>query len=347
MLSSDKGGGGGTAGGRLGLQQPPRDDDREGSSSSCSPLPALSTTELEMTNLELLHHFTTTTYATLSMDDDLREMWRLAVPRIAFSYEFVMHALLAISALHLNFLVAPDKSYAVVAAGHHGKALGSLRTAFPALHKEHAEALYAASLLTARYVYACPPIVESSLPSAPRWIPVFRGIYTIIHRGWDWMRQGELLPLLARKMHEKGRDPSDRIEFQGSLFDLSKRGAPGELDPDELEDDRVLEIYRAATAALKVSWDLFWSIGPREVAVFRWPSAMSDEFLRYIVEQRPRALVLLAHHCVMIGSLDEPEWWTKGKGIDEIKRIEGVLDERWKPWLDWPIAKCKIPEGAG
>ena len=347
MLSSDKGGGGGTAGGRLGLQQPPRDDDREGSSSSCSPLPALSTTELEMTNLELLHHFTTTTYVTLSMDDDLREMWRLAVPRLAFSYEFVMHALLAISALHLNFLVAPDKSYAVVAAGHHGKALGSLRTAFPALHKEHAEALYAASLLTARYVYACPPIVESTLPSAPRWIPVFRGIYTIIHRGWDWMRQGELFPLLAQKVHEKGRDPHDRIEFQDSLFDLSKRGVHSELDPEELEDDRVLEIYRAATADLKVSWDLFWSIGPREFAVIRWLSNMSDEFLRYIVEQRPRALVLLAHHCVMIGSLDEPYWWAKGKGIDEIKRIEGVLDEKWKPWLDWPIAKCKIPEGAG
>ena len=328
------------------LAGPPRDDDREGSSSSCSPLPALSTIELEMTNLELLHHFTTTTYATLSMDDDLREMWRLVVPQIAFSYEFLMHALLAMSALHLNFLRAPDKPYAVAAARHHGKALGSLRTAFPALHKEHADALYAASMLTARYVYACPPIVESTLPSAPRWIPVFRGIYIIVRRGWDWVCRGKLLPLLIEKMLNPGRDPHDRIEFRDSLFDLSMRGAPGELDPEELEDDHVLETYREATEALKASWGQFWSIGPREAAVFRWPSTMSDEFLRYIVEQRPRALVLLAHHCVMIGSLDEPEWWTKGKGIDEIKRIEGVLDEKWKPWLDWPIAKCKIPEWA-
>ena len=362
MLSSGKGEAG-AVGGQLGLERPPPDDDHGGGEDitvpqrlfdpapvcppeplfPAPPSPAVPTRQLEMKSLELIHHFTTTTYATLSTDDDVREMWRLVVPRIAFSHEFVMHALLAMSALHLSFLRPTDKSYAVVAAGHHGKALRSLRTAF----SQHGDPLYAASSLNAIYVFACPPVVEHLLPKASTWIPVFKGMSTIMERDWYWVRSGELTPLLSRKKADKSQYAGQDIEFPGSLFDLSRRGASGELDPEELVDDHVLGVYQDATEALKLSWNLFWSISPRVAAAFRWPGTMTDEFLQFLVEQRPRALVLLAHHCVMLELLEDQYWWIKGRGADEIRRIEGVLEEKWKHWLDWPLARCKISKGTG
>src|SRR5205085_5588347 len=82
-LSSDKGGAG-AAGGQLGPEWPPRDDDRGFGGGTTAlqrslgpaplrtpsswlpppPSPAISSIVLEMQSLELLHHFTTMTYAT-------------------------------------------------------------------------------------------------------------------------------------------------------------------------------------------------------------------------------------------------------------------------------------------
>ena len=350
-MLSDGEGGEAAVGGQLGPEWPPRDGDRPGNQNPSSFLPSpprLSIVQLEMKNLELLHHFTTATYATLSMDEDLREIWRLVVPRIAFSYEFVMHAVLAMSALHLSVLKPTDKSYSLTAAGHHVKALGSLRTAFPAQHPRHAEAIYAASSLTARYVYACPPVVGDNLPKAPSCIPALRGVTAVIYRCWKWVSEGDLSLLLLRKKVDENRYAGEDTEFPSSLFDLSRRGAPGELDPEELEDDHVLGVYSEATEALKLSWDQFWEFDPREAATFKWPCTASDDFVRFLGDQRPRALVLLAHHCAMVELLDDRFWWAKDGGMKEITRIQGVLEEKWKHWLDWPIERCKKnSNGAG
>ena len=360
MLSSDKGEIG-AADGQFGMEWPPSNDNREGGEGTTAPQrsldpvpvcppeplfpaplsPAPPTGQLEMRNLELIHHFTTATYVTLSTDDDTREMWRLVIPRIAVSHQFVMHGLLAISALHLSFLRPTDKSYAVAAAGHHGKALGSLRTTF----SQHGDALYAASSLNAIYMYASLSVVENVLLKTPTWIPVFKGIVTIIERYWREVCVGELTPLMSWKPVDPRHYAGEDIEFPISLFDLLRRGAPGAPDPEELEDDNVLVVYQDATEELKYSWDLFWSTEPRVSPAFRWSCAVSDEFVRFIEEYRPRALVLLAYHCVLLELLEDQYWWIKGRGADEIKRIEGVLEGKWKRWLDWPMARCKIRKG--
>ena len=300
-----------------------------------------------MGNLELFHHFTTSTYATLTTDEHTREIWRLVVPRVAFSYEFVMRALLAMSALHLRFLKSRDMSYDLAATQHHLESLKLLRVAFPVLNQQHADALLAANTLIAMYAYAYPPVVESMLPKAPTWIPVIRDGSKIIQGCWNWVRGGVLAPLLGRAEADQSRYVGETIDFPSSLFILSQPGAPGELDPEELEDGQVLEIYRDATELLKASWDHFWPFNPKEVYAFRWPSLMSDEFMRFIEELRPRALVLLAHHCAMMELLDDRFWWIKGRGVDEIRRIEGVLEEKWKPWLDWPKMRCEILKRTG
>ena len=345
LRDGDRGGDGGTS--ALQMSHDPTSVSPSSSSWLSPPLsPGLLTIELEMKNLELLHHFTTSTYQTISTDEDIREVWRLVIPRIALSHEFLMHALLAMSALHLSFLKSSDKPYALMAAEHHRKALGPLRTAFSAL-ESHGNALFAASSVTAMYVYACPPVVESMVPKAPVWIPLFRGVWATTVGCFDRVRQGELAPLLAHKAIDQSRYVGEDIEFPNSLFDLSQPGAPGVLDPEELEDGNVLGIYNGATEGLKLSWDRFWSTEPKVSSALTWPCTMSEEFVGFIEEHRPRALVLLAHHFALVESLEDVYWWAKGRGMDEIKRIESVMDEKWKHWLDWPISRCKISKGAG
>ncbi|KAB2574763.1 Sterol uptake control protein 2 [Lasiodiplodia theobromae] len=66
--------------------------------------------ELNMTDLELLHHFTVTTAYTLSTAPELQTWWRIEVPHIAFSYPFVMRALLSLSGIHVAHTLRSSSS---------------------------------------------------------------------------------------------------------------------------------------------------------------------------------------------------------------------------------------------
>lgn len=60
---------------------------------------------MNMTDLSLLHHFTTSTAADLNpWDTNLQEWWTHEVPRVAFRYPFVMRSLLALAGLHVAHL---------------------------------------------------------------------------------------------------------------------------------------------------------------------------------------------------------------------------------------------------
>lgn len=54
-----------------------------------------------MLDMELLHNFSTSTYATLSDDPLIRDLWRVRVVKLCFTCDYAMLALLSVSALHL------------------------------------------------------------------------------------------------------------------------------------------------------------------------------------------------------------------------------------------------------
>ncbi|KKY18873.1 putative c6 transcription factor [Diplodia seriata] len=67
--------------------------------------------ELNMADLELLHHFTVTTAYTLGATAELQTWWRIEVPHLAISHPFVMRALLSLSGIHLaHTLLSPSSS---------------------------------------------------------------------------------------------------------------------------------------------------------------------------------------------------------------------------------------------
>ena len=57
---------------------------------------------LAVFDLELLHHYTTSTCYTLSRSPAVQAIWRDEAPRIGFEMPPVLHTILALSALHLG-----------------------------------------------------------------------------------------------------------------------------------------------------------------------------------------------------------------------------------------------------
>jgi hypothetical protein len=87
-----------------------------------------STTELNLGDLELLHNWTTGAYAGFGDKGGEEKLWQDDIPRMALAYPFLMHGILAVSALHLG-RTRPEKKlhYLAIAAYNQNLALPSYR----------------------------------------------------------------------------------------------------------------------------------------------------------------------------------------------------------------------------
>ena len=62
---------------------------------------------LDLADLELLHHYTTSTYKTLPSRaaPDQRELWQIQVVQLGLEHEFLLRGILAVPTLHLAYLL--------------------------------------------------------------------------------------------------------------------------------------------------------------------------------------------------------------------------------------------------
>lgn len=103
-----------------------------------------------MLDMELLHNFSTSTYATLSDDPLIRDLWRVRVVKLCFTCDYAMLALLSVSALHLaQFSPARSDLLHERAIGCHNKA-SSIATQYMSRLDEgsNSQCLFAFSIFT-------------------------------------------------------------------------------------------------------------------------------------------------------------------------------------------------------
>ncbi len=106
-----------------------------------------------MLEFELLHNFTTKTYTTLTADASIWPFWRDDVVQLGLTCDYIMRAVLAVSALHLASQ-RPDRRDFYVAEGIllHQKASRSamrvMEAAGDKIDKDQGASLFLFSMLT-------------------------------------------------------------------------------------------------------------------------------------------------------------------------------------------------------
>lgn len=142
-------------------------------------------TDLNMTDLRLMHHYTTKVSITITgagiSDTDI---WNNDIPKLAFEYPFLMHALLAFSATHLS---RTESGLDHCVTKHRGEALHLLREEILNINLQNTDALVASALILIMdsLANASAPSLESpkSLP-ASAWIFHVKGAATILTAVW-------------------------------------------------------------------------------------------------------------------------------------------------------------------
>lgn len=298
-----------------------------------------------MGDLELLHHFTTETCFTLSNQEQSHRLWQVAVPHEAFRYDFLMRGILAVAALHLAHL-RPERQdeYRQVAIQHQHLALNSFRLIMSKMTQSNCHAFFALSSLIVVFAFASPRATES-LPftehsqEPPEWLPLIRGVHSILMSVWPWIKNGNLGGLLQDGIEQlNSQELSEAAEDQFNQLSRLCESALGEPD--------VLDAYRIAVQELRNCCAKLYAKRPMECEVsiaLVWPVVIPQKFITMLNSRRPEALIILAHYCVILNHLDG-YWWKRGWTAHLMDNIYRELDEPWHCWIQWPMSMIHMDQ---
>ncbi|KAJ5273552.1 hypothetical protein N7478_008677 [Penicillium angulare] len=287
--------------------------------------------------MELLHHYSTSTCYTITRLPILQTVWRIKVPQFGFSFPFVLHGILAFSALHLAYLRPEHHAHYVDKAEfHHKQALQMVSTIMPNIDEDNAPAIYLFSSLTSLISCAKPRSADQFWMFGEKdleLLALFRGTRFIISAAGDPIKFGPLAPIF------KNGSMRSSTRNSRSTMNLSYLNDLRQLLKDNVPSTEELDLYFEAIHGLGKSFAMLEEQGYQNMQtadVFVWVLELSDGYLSLLRQRKPEALVVLSYFCVITHSL-EWAWWMQGLSIHMIRGIYHALDGEYHCWLQWPM----------
>lgn len=300
-----------------------------------------------MMELKLLHHYSTYTHKTLSLDDEAIEViWRDTVPRLAFgSASFLADAILAVAALHLRSISPDDQQIVRASHAYMASTLSEYSNSLgKGINEDNAEALFLTSTLIAFTSAASRVFVRDdggdlkdysegyALPIS--WFHSFQGVKTVVTSSWQWLRtSGAVIPIINSQPALYLNLNHSASTFFGNLLDgLEEELAI--LDGDPATQMATRQAYQHAVAVLNWAHKM-----PNVGAPMVFLATVSRRYIELLQARQPRALAILANWFGLLKSLDGV-WWLRGVSRREVMGIVSLFDpddEEWWPRLQWPV----------
>ncbi|KAL2784728.1 hypothetical protein BJX66DRAFT_348055 [Aspergillus keveii] len=304
---------------------------------------------LPLLDMELLHHYTTSTCYTLSSNQVVQAIWRDEAPRVGFSMPAVLHALLAVSALHLARSDPARRETCLAHAHiHHNTAVQLVTPHLPSLASDNGVGLFLFSALTC--IFACCATAHAEFDlfaeqgRLAEWVRLIRGMKTVIEHS-----NRNFLTTPLRPMFVYGSRLTTTSCFQNMRTIEQGRESTRDLREaiyrEFSNDHPVCDVYGEALDGL--SRTLGVAMAPAEGPVlqtgdvFAWILELSDEYLDLLLHEDPFALVIFAYFCVALRQI-EWMWWADRLSGRLLMQIYTVLDERYHCWMIWPQEQINL-----
>lgn len=160
-----------------------------------------------MLDLELLHHYTTTsTYLTLSSDPIMRNYFLVDVPHLGFSHPYVLHSIIALAASHLaHFRPESRQYYSAEATARHTSATSMATPLLSEITAANAIPIHCSSVLTMFISFASlgeddDPFFDA-IDVLPSWFALFRGMRSILETNNRAIFSSSILFLFRSRPH--------------------------------------------------------------------------------------------------------------------------------------------------
>ena len=201
---------------------------------------------LNLMDLELLHNFTTSTSATMSHSPILRTLWRVNVPKLGFENDYVMHGILAFSALHMaRFNTSKKEFYFEIAESQHSAGLRLASPIIPHISEENCSAMYIFSALTSFYVLASRHHSKPD-PGVADSLVLLRSTLSIVNVSWSSLSPGSLGPMFQiGKQRIEIRDSYTSMHPQLDELDAFCRQRVSDVAEREIYGKTIVELSKS------------------------------------------------------------------------------------------------------
>ena len=308
-------------------------------------------------DLELIHYYCTQTYMTMTSRLTAHLVWRDVVFREALKHNFLLSALMATAALHKATNHAEDSdihaTYIRVAFQYQNAALAGYIPALGRPSEDNAVALFILSALLTIWLFGSKKLpealngVKNFLPYMMRTstdheptdfleiLTLVQGINAVVAQTFQWLRGGEIDPLLSPPQeHELPPNPPDIEESFRKLRERINGTNAHNRGLSEVAAKQRMEIYNERLDNLrKVSRAR--TVLEHDQQVFAWPVTSDSPFIELIRQREPTAIALFIHWAACFRCLDHL-WWAKGWSYRLVKGASPLLDESWADVLTWP-----------
>ena len=314
----------------------------------------------DLLDLELIQHYSTRTYMTLSSRLASHAVWRDTIFAEALQHEYLLHGLMATAALHKATLQPKSSDayaeYSKVALAHQNAALAGFIPEVSKPNQDNGIALFSVSLLLTIWAFASKRLPEGlnsvkldlgrgeaspgvTLPlHSPTGdfieiIMILRGIYAVIRETNSWL-QGDIAELLRYPRPEDLPPHSPEVEDAFSnlrhAVDDSQLSSLWEgEDPQAMRNlllEQLAELRTISRCRSVVEWDGH---------IFSWLIMAPPAFIHCLKRSNPLALAIFAHWAAMFRCMDH-HWWANGWGYSLVMDVSSMLDHVWARYMDWP-----------
>ncbi|CAG8958118.1 hypothetical protein HYFRA_00000464 [Hymenoscyphus fraxineus] len=297
--------------------------------------------ELNMNDLELLHHWSLSTSLSMTSDPVLRTLWRTKIPQMAFEFPFLMRGILTVAALHLAYLHPERRDFYVSnSLQHHDIALSGATEVLPNVSNENCMPLHIFSILTCIHSLGRPRKPEDFLvvgeQGIAKWFVLFKGVVLIIERFSETMSTGPLAAFFhSRVRRQRQRQSCIETSTMDHLSSLRASILSAPLPPD------TAQMYLDNMIELQNSFSFVYSCPSHSHElgdIFIWLFRCSDGYLVALQEGTQEALAIFAYACVLFWKM-EKFWWMEGWSGLIMNNIWNWLDDAHKSWIEWPISE--------
>lgn len=305
------------------------------------------TSHIQVSDLELMHHYTAKAYLSVSRAPVTQETLQLAVPQEAFSSPCLLHQILAFSAFHLAYLRPSQRhAYLLAASQRQSQAIMMLSSALrESLTTQSCHSTYASSMFLAISAFATLPSFELYNPAfepVDALIDIFAlvaGMVVILRCFEKDLREGPLkgffsqgLPLATIQSH---RQPLiERLSYiRACLSDDSLAASSEDKSITIIASTKLIESIvdsQQGSSALGTPADLR--------AAFMWPIRLGNEFLDLMRNRNPHSMVVVAYYAVLLSYCETECWFLRRWAFALITSIsESLKSTGYEEMITWCI----------
>ncbi|KAL8720539.1 MAG: hypothetical protein Q9225_002609 [Loekoesia sp. 1 TL-2023] len=274
------------------------------------------------------------TSATMTPELDQREMWKTIAVRYGLSHPFLLHGILALTALHMA-TCRPERRdfYMTRATELQNDALKRFRDVQKTDDSNCIPVFLFSSLLGVHLLADRSRTqgldFNEYLDHVLGCIGLLRSVMKLVLREWTpFFKESDISPLIRSP---NPQPPYDNIPSEcHGLNDLIQESdlGPSSIATYNAAIDRLFWLFALAEVPSVNHNTARWAIG--------WPVLIPDEYIMLLNQRRPEALIILAYYGVVLHFYREA--WTIGDtGASLIRAVNAQVGSFWERWLAWPL----------